>query len=77
MTKAKYHKRWLVQAVSGLLLTSAGLCMTIEAGFLKSDGVSLLEWILAGTVSLIVFNAGLCLLIDSLRFRMLRDAADD
>lgn len=77
MTKADYQKRWLIQAVAGLLVVSAGLCMTIEAGFAKNSGALALEWIAFGTLALVVFNAGLCLLIDSLRFRMLRDAAED
>ncbi|MEM1324819.1 MAG: hypothetical protein AAGI23_02635 [Bacteroidota bacterium] len=77
MSREKYHKRWLRQSVAGLLLVSAGLCMTIESALLKYEGILLLEWLLAGTVSLIVFNAGLCLLIDSVRFRMLRDQAED
>ena len=68
--KQGYRRRWLLQAPLGLILTSAGLCMTIESGIWKFQGASTIEWILAGTISLIVMNSGLCVLIDSLRFRM-------
>ena len=71
--RQKHHRRWLIQSVAGLIVVSAGLCMSIEAGIYKSNGATLWNWMTAGTISLIVFNAGLCLLIDSLRFRILRD----
>ncbi|MEM9886114.1 MAG: hypothetical protein AAF849_09495 [Bacteroidota bacterium] len=74
--KQQYHRRWLLQSVSGLIIVSAGLCMVIEAGIYKSSGVPVWNWVAAGTLSLIVFNAGLCLLVDALRFRMLRDQAE-
>lgn len=73
MSRQKNHLRWLIQAVSGLIILSAGLCMVIESGIWKFQGATLWEWLAAGTVSLVVFNLGLCLLVDSLRFRMLRD----
>ncbi|MHA8070798.1 hypothetical protein V7S77_02645 [Aquirufa ecclesiirivi] len=58
--------RWLIQSVTGLLLTGAGLSMAIDAGISKmQDG----EWFWYGTGALIVFQAGLCLLIDSVRFK--------
>jgi hypothetical protein len=64
----KYNLRqWLVRAVSGLILTGAGLCMSIDAGFVRSGGG---DWFLYGTFSLVVFQSGLCLMIDSIRFRM-------
>jgi len=75
--KKKYHKRWLLQSVSGLIVSSAGLCMVVEAGILKSEATNIWQWLIAGTFFLIVFNAGLCLLIDSLRFRILRDQAEE
>ncbi|MEL6721418.1 MAG: hypothetical protein AAFO82_24570 [Bacteroidota bacterium] len=77
MTKAKLHRRWLLQSVSGLIISSMGLCMVVEAGMLKFQEVSTIKWVGSGTLALIVFNAGLCLLIDSLRFRILRDQAEN
>lgn len=62
----KNKSRWLIQSVSGLLLTGSGLCMTIDAGFSRFAGD---EWFWYGTGGLIVFQAGLCLAIDSLRYR--------
>lgn len=59
-------RRWLLQAVGGLVLTGAGLSMAIEAGFRKWQGE---PWILFGTISLFIFQSGLCLVADSVRFR--------
>ena len=66
--KKKYVMRWLMQAIGGLLLTGAGLCMAIDAGAVKSQGG---EWFGYGTLSLVVFQSGLCLMVDSLRFHIL------
>ena len=62
----KSTKRWIIQAVTGLLLTGSGLSMAIDAGISKSLGG---EWFWYGTGVLVVFQAGLCLVIDSTRFR--------
>ena len=62
----KSTKRWIIQAVSGLLLTGSGLSMAIDAGMSKSQGG---EWFWYGTGALVVFQAGLCLLIDSVRYK--------
>jgi hypothetical protein len=59
--------RWLSLSVAGLLLTGAGICMCIDAGFVRSRGG---EWFWYGTFSLVVFQSGLCLMIDSIRYRM-------
>jgi uncharacterized protein with von Willebrand factor type A (vWA) domain len=58
--------RWLIQSVSGLLLTGTGLSMCIDAGLNKLSGE---PWFWYGTVGLIVFQAGLSLVIDGVRFR--------
>ncbi len=55
-------KRWLIQSTGGLLFTSAGLCMCIDAGLQKSVGS---PWFMYGVFALILFNGGLCLLIDA------------
>jgi len=62
----KSTKRWIIQAVSGLLLTGSGLSLAIDAGISKLQGG---EWFWYGTGALVVFQAGLCLVIDSTRFR--------
>jgi len=59
-------KRWLIQAVSGLLLSGSGLSMAIDAGLSKMQGGN---WFWYGTIALIVFQSGLCLLVDSVRFK--------
>ncbi|WP_288373694.1 hypothetical protein [uncultured Algoriphagus sp.] len=58
--------RWLIQSVSGLLLTGTGLSMCIDAGLKKLSGE---PWFWYGTAGLIVFQAGLSLVIDGVRFR--------
>lgn len=58
--------RWLIQSVSGLLLTGTGLSMCIDAGLNKLSGD---PWFWYGTAGLIVFQAGLSLVIDGVRFR--------
>jgi hypothetical protein len=66
----KDFRRWFIQSVTGLLLTGAGLCLAIDAGFQRASGGT---WVAYGTFSLAVFQAGLCLMIDSIRFRIRSD----
>ncbi len=54
-----------LQAVGGLLLTGAGLSMSIDAGLVKAKGS---KWFWYGTAALIVFQAGLCLVAGSVRY---------
>ena len=54
--------KWLIQSSLGLVLTGAGLCLAIDAGFEKFQGN---PWVLYGTAALVVFNSGLCLTIDA------------
>ena len=51
--------KWLLYAVSGLLLFGFGLSLLGEAIILKYNHAS--QWIAAGTIALIVINTGLCL----------------
>ncbi len=53
-----------LQAVGGLVLTGAGLSMSIDAGIKRTKGS---KWFLYGTIALVVFNAGLCLVAGSVR----------
>ncbi|MBY0427078.1 MAG: hypothetical protein K2Q22_15695 [Cytophagales bacterium] len=53
----------IVQATIGLLLTGSGLCMAIDAGFVRLKKGK--WWVLYGTAALIVFNAGICFVIDA------------
>ena len=57
MSDVNHKTRWLANAVIGLLMTGAGLCMSIDAGFAKYADE---PWLVYGTVSLVIFNAGLC-----------------
>jgi hypothetical protein len=65
--KNKDLTRWFIQSVVGLILTGAGLCFSIDAGFSRASGG---EWFWYGTFSLVVFQAGVCMMIDSIRFRI-------
>jgi hypothetical protein len=62
--------RWLAKSVGGLLLTGAGLCLSIDAGLGRANGQ---PWFIYGTAALVVFQSGLCLMIDSLRHRIRSD----
>jgi hypothetical protein len=66
----KESMRWFIQSVAGLILSGAGLCLAIDAGFSRASGG---EWFGYGTFSLVVFQAGICLMIDAIRFRIRSD----
>lgn len=70
MKKNNHYRRWFAQGSMGVLLTGAGACMMIEAGFYKHSDPGIWQWIAAGTASLIVLIAGLTLFVDSIRYRM-------
>ncbi len=52
-------QKWLLYAVSGLVLFGFGLSLLGEAIILKYDDAN--YWIAAGTIALVVTNSGLCL----------------
>ena len=70
MNSNSMKRKWLVQAPLGLVLVGAGLCMTIDAAFLKNTGEPWPKWVTYGTFSLTVFNAGLSLFVDSVIHRI-------
>jgi hypothetical protein len=51
--------KWLLFAVSGLILIGAGFSIAGEAIILKGDGAPVKDWFLLGTAGLVVFNAGI------------------
>ena len=55
------RKRWLVFAITGLILVGAGFSVAGHAIVLKSAGSSVKQWFLLGTGGLVLFNAGLSL----------------
>jgi hypothetical protein len=59
--------KWLLQSIIGLILTGAGLSISIDAGVERMQGHS---WFWQGTLGLILFQAGICLMIDSLVAKM-------
>jgi hypothetical protein len=48
--------KWLVQSITGLVFTGAGLSVCIDAGLEKLQGHS---WFWSGTIGLIIFQTGL------------------
>jgi hypothetical protein len=69
---AQYHfRRWLIQAVGGLVTIGAGLSMAIDAGTVKAAGGA---WFWYGTAALVVFNSGICLVADAVAHRLRYEA---
>lgn len=58
--KMSKYKKLIFPGVS-LALIGMGLSISIEAGFWKSNGRPLWEWISMGTIGLVLFNSGLSL----------------
>ena len=55
----KAKTKWLLYAVSGLVVFGFGLSLLGEAIFLKHTSSS--HWISLGTIALVATNSGLCL----------------
>jgi len=56
------RRKWLIKAISGLLLFGFGLCLFGEAVIAKYDRE---PWFGLGTISLIVTNAGLAIFVSA------------
>jgi hypothetical protein len=61
-------KKRLLFAISGLILTGAGLSLLGEAIIYRFSEKPFWDWFGMGTLALVVFNCGLSLAIYSLRF---------
>lgn len=70
------HKRWLILAISGLLLTGFGLSLLGEAIIAKAQNESFYSWGSWGTAALLCFNTGLSLFGGAVieRYRLLQQA---
>ncbi len=55
----KTKTKWLLYAVSGLVMFGFGLSLLGEAIIMKYTANS--QWVVLGTIALIVTNSGLCL----------------
>lgn len=71
--KKKIQQQWLLRGGAGASLAGLGLCVTIEAGFMKHGDAMWYEWVLIGTVGLALFMSGISLLIDAVRYRIKMD----
>ena len=54
-------RKWLIYAISGLVVFGFGLCLLGEANISKLNDPSSNVWVIYGTVALVVTNSGLCL----------------
>jgi len=61
--------KWLVQSITGLVFTGAGLSVCIDAGLEKLQGHS---WFWSGTIGLIIFQTGLCLMMERMTYQRLK-----
>ena len=55
----KTKTKWLLYAVSGLVMFGFGLSLLGEAIIMKYTANS--QWVVLGTIALIVTNSGICL----------------
>jgi hypothetical protein len=51
--------KWLIAAISGLMIIGFGLCLFSEAAELKHNGRETSAWVIWGTLGLVVINAGI------------------
>lgn len=58
-TSKELRKKWLVYAVSGILLMGFGLSVLGESSISKFQGESFSYWFLMGTGGLVLFFSGL------------------
>jgi uncharacterized membrane protein (UPF0136 family) len=65
--------KWLLFAISGLILLGAGLSMAIDAALYRMNNSESLNWIFYGTAALLVFNSGICLFGQGVIFRIRMD----
>ncbi|NNK18987.1 MAG: hypothetical protein HKP49_07515 [Maribacter sp.] len=72
----KHYKRWKYQAPIGLTVVGTGICLVIDAGFQKYNGVHWWVWVGYGTFALVVLNAGLSLFVDAALHRIRYELAD-
>lgn len=65
-----YYNWWLIKGILGLILTSAGVFLILEAIIFRNSGVRTIEWGAATIVALVVFNSGLGFFGSSILSRM-------
>jgi hypothetical protein len=58
-TSKELRKKWLVYAVSGILLMGFGLSVLGESSLSKFNGEPLIYWFFMGTGGLVLFFSGL------------------
>ncbi|MCR9251351.1 MAG: hypothetical protein NXI20_13055 [bacterium] len=54
-------RKWLIYAISGLVVFGFGLSLLGEANIEKLQRPDSWHWVVYGTIALIVTNSGLCL----------------
>lgn len=65
-----HYQRWIIKAPLGLSIIGFGLCLVLDAAFMKYNGTDTLHWVAYGTLALIVFNSGVSIFGDAVKHRM-------
>jgi hypothetical protein len=69
--RANLKRKWLVYAISGILLMGFGLSVFGESVIIKSNGEIWWKWFVWGTISFIIFFSGLSLFGQAVIYRFL------
>lgn len=67
--KDKLTKKWLIYAVSGLILMGFGLSLLGESTISKANEDDFWKWFIMGTAALSIFFAGLSLFGQAVVFK--------
>jgi len=69
----KYKKlkiKWLIFAISGILLMGFGLSLLGHAVIAKANNTAFINWFLLGSIALAIFFAGLSIFGEAIVFRI-------
>lgn len=66
---SRLKKKWLYNAVGGILLMGFGLSLLGDSVISKSENEDFYDWFFLGTIALIVFFAGLSLFGNAVNLR--------
>jgi hypothetical protein len=70
MNYRHHYRHWIIKAPLGLSIIGFGLCLVLDAAFLKYAGASTLHWVAYGTLALVVFNSGVSIFGDAVKHRV-------
>ena len=71
MDKNTHYRQWWIRAGVGLNIIGLGLCLVIDAGYVKHQvNPDFWRWVLQGSLGLAVFNAGISIFGSSIIHRI-------